>query len=142
MLTDPRPLPALCRLLPVRVRAADVRADHVPVAEDVKGGVMKKLLCFPIKRYPSLTLALALAGVMALIASTAAYSADATGTAPTSSSSNNPVPSNGRDVFGNLIGTDVQGNPNDKNAQGNRPKDVQGNPPKDIYGNKIGSENK
>lgn len=45
----------------------------------------------------------------------------------------------GTDIFGNLIGTDVQGNPNDKNAQGERPKDAEGNPPKDIFGNETNS---
>jgi len=48
----------------------------------------------------------------------------------------------GKDIFGNLTGTDVQGNPPDKNIEGERPKDAQGNPPKDIYGNEIGSETK
>jgi hypothetical protein len=32
-------------------------------------------------------------------------------------------------------GWDVQGNPDDKNVQGNRPRDGQGNEGKDIYGN-------
>lgn len=44
-----------------------------------------------------------------------------------------------KDIFGNPTGTDVQGNTDDKNAQGERPKDGQGNAPKDIYGNEGGS---
>lgn len=50
--------------------------------------------------------------------------------------------SNGKDVFGNPIGTDSQGNTDDKNSQGLRPKDPYGNAPKDIYGNETGSEDK
>jgi len=46
----------------------------------------------------------------------------------------------GKDVFGNPLGTDVQGNTGDKNAEGERPKDSEGNAPKDIYGNENGSE--
>ncbi len=42
-----------------------------------------------------------------------------------------------KDIFGNLINTDAQGNTQDKNAQGERPKDGQGNGPKDIYGNET-----
>jgi hypothetical protein len=45
----------------------------------------------------------------------------------------------GKDIFGNLIGTDVQGNPDDKNAFGERPKDAEGNSSKDIYGNETAS---
>lgn len=48
--------------------------------------------------------------------------------------------SGGKDIFGNPAGTDAQGNTDDKNAQGERPKDGHGNPPKDIYGNETGSE--
>jgi hypothetical protein len=76
--------------------------------------------------------------VLVLANSGAAYAADTAGAAP----ANSPAPSSGRDVFGNLAGTNVQGNPNDKNAQGRRPKDAQGNVPKDIWGNKVGTENK
>lgn len=43
----------------------------------------------------------------------------------------------GRDIFGNLTNTDVQGNPEDKNIHGERPKDSNGNAPKDIYGNET-----
>ena len=46
----------------------------------------------------------------------------------------------GKDVFGNPTGTDVQGNTDDKNSQGERPKDGAGNAPKDIYGNESGTE--
>lgn len=33
------------------------------------------------------------------------------------------------------VQTDIQGNPTDRNGQGNRPKDGQGNTDKDFYGN-------
>ena len=46
----------------------------------------------------------------------------------------------GKDIFGNPTGTDAQGNTDDKNAQGERPKDGQGNAPKDLYGNETGSD--
>lgn len=42
----------------------------------------------------------------------------------------------GTDIFGNPLGTDVQGNVV-KDVQGNPPKDVFGNTPKDIYGNET-----
>ena len=48
----------------------------------------------------------------------------------------------GKDIFGNPVGTDSQGNTDDKNSQGERPKDGQGNPLKDIYGNETGEETK
>ncbi len=47
----------------------------------------------------------------------------------------------GSDVFGNLTGTDAHGNADDKNIQGERPKDIHGNVAKDIFGNEIGSQN-
>ncbi len=50
--------------------------------------------------------------------------------------------SDGKDIFGNVTGTDVQGNPDDKNVHGERPKDSKGNPPGDLYGNETDSENK
>lgn len=46
----------------------------------------------------------------------------------------------GKDIFGNPIGTDVQGNPNDKNSQGVRPENAEGNVSKDIFGNETGSK--
>ena len=46
----------------------------------------------------------------------------------------------GKDIFGNLIGTDAQGNPDDKNSQGIRPKDSEGNTAKDIFGNETESK--
>jgi hypothetical protein len=64
------------------------------------------------------------------------------GTSLSSPSADKLPPPTGRDVWGNPLGVDVHGNPNDKNAQGMRPKDVQGNPPKDFYGNETGSDHK
>ena len=46
---------------------------------------------------------------------------------------------NEKDIFGNPP-KDIQGNPTDKNIQGNRPEDVQGNAPKDFYGNPTGEK--
>ena len=46
---------------------------------------------------------------------------------------------NEKDIFGN-VPKDIQGNPVDKNIQGNQPEDVQGNPPKDFYGNPTGEK--
>lgn len=43
----------------------------------------------------------------------------------------------GKDIFGNPTNTNSQGNTDDKNSQGERPKDGSGNPPKDIYGNET-----
>ncbi len=42
-----------------------------------------------------------------------------------------------RDIFGNITGTNIQGNPADENIQGERPKDEHGNVKKDIYGNET-----
>lgn len=46
----------------------------------------------------------------------------------------------GKDIFGNLFGTNVLGKANDNNAQGERPKDIFGNPLKDFYGKDTGEE--
>lgn len=48
----------------------------------------------------------------------------------------------GTDIFGNPTGTDAQGNTNDKNAFGERPKDISGQPQHDIFGNATGTEEK
>lgn len=48
----------------------------------------------------------------------------------------------GKNIFGNLANTDIQGNATDKNIQGERPKDIQGNPPKDIFGNETSGDKK
>jgi len=50
------------------------------------------------------------------------------------------APTAGRDVHGVPLGTNVQGKPNDKDVQGNRPQDAQGNTPRDWYGNRVGSQ--
>lgn len=44
-----------------------------------------------------------------------------------------------KDIWGN-VPKDIQGNPEDKNIQGNRPEDGQGNKPRDIYGNETGGD--
>lgn len=46
---------------------------------------------------------------------------------------------NGKDVFGNPTGENVQGNASDGNVWGKRPEDVQGNAPKDGWGDETGS---
>ena len=43
---------------------------------------------------------------------------------------------NEKDIFGNIL-KDIQGNPVDKNIQGNRAEDPQGNASKDFYGNET-----
>ena len=46
----------------------------------------------------------------------------------------------GKDIFGNVSGTNVHGTANDKTIHGGREKDVHGRPMHDIFGNATGEE--